>query len=297
MITHFWLISKYLLLIGLVGTFSCERFRRDKAGSEMSAEEIRLAALSRPCNPDSFDLSCMQSEETELTDAVISTLGGLKDNLVKGSGDQIGIDKEEEYGDEALKEIRAEGHILPKHAEQSRLEGILHKLLAARAVHSERDYHVYVIEDPAVNAFTIGAEIFVTTSLLAEVESTDELACVIGHEIGHNELGHLAGMIKEREFATGIFGEDAGNVIANVTGLLTMSFNQLHEAAADLYGIDLALACGFDPCKGIDFWDRLSKQEGPASEWDNLLRSHPYSTRRAKCYRSHLADAHDHACK
>jgi predicted Zn-dependent protease len=86
-------------------------------------------------------------------------------------------------------------------------------------------------------------------------------------------------------------------MIADVTGLLTMSFNQLNEAEADLYGIDLALATGFNPCHGIEFWDRMSGQEGEASEWKNLLRTHPYSTRRANCYRTHLAEAHIHPCR
>jgi predicted Zn-dependent protease len=296
MLPDFWQISKSLHLFGMFAGLvlvGCG----GPASAGMSAEEQRLAALMRPCNPDSFDLSCMQGAETEVSDAVIATLGGLKDDLVKQTGDDVPIAVEEEYGDQTLESMRTGGGLNPKHPEQQRLEGMLHKLLEARPIPSQRAYHIYVIENSAVNAFTMGAEIFVTTALLQGVESNDELACVIGHEIGHNELGHIAAMIQERELATGLLGEAAGEALASAAGLLTVSFNQLNEAAADIYGIDIALASGFNPCRGIAFWDRVGRQEGPANEWENLLRSHPYSKKRAQCYRAHLSEHHEHRCE
>lgn len=296
MLTAFWQISKSLHLVGMLAALAWVGCGSPVAQG-MSAEEQRLAALIRPCNPDSFDLSCMKGGETEVSDAVIATLGGLKGDLVKNMGDEVPIETEETYGESCLESMRETGNLRPKHAEQQRLEGMLHKLLEARPAPSKRAYHIYVIEDPAVNAFTMGAEIFVTTALLEQVESNDELACVIGHEIGHNELGHIAAMIQERELATGLLGDAAGEALASAAGLLTVSFNQLNEAAADIYGIDIALASGFNPCHGIAFWDRLGKQEGPASEWENLLRSHPYSKRRAQCYRTHLSEHHEHRCE
>ena len=296
MLTAFWQISKSLHTIGACASlvlFGCG----GPASRDMSAEDRRLAALIRPCNPDSFDLSCMKGAETEVSDAVIATLGGLKDDLVKNAGGEVPIELEEEYGESSLESMRASGNLRPKHPEQVRLEGMLHKLLEARPAPSKRAYHIYIIQDPTVNAFTMGAEIFVTTALLDEVESNDELACVIGHEIGHNELGHIAAMIQERQLATGLLGDAAGNALASAAGMLTVSFNQLNEAAADIYGIDITLASGFNPCRGIAFWNRLGKHEGPANEWENLLRSHPYSKKRAQCYRQHLSEHHEHRCE
>jgi predicted Zn-dependent protease len=147
-----------------------------------------------------------------------------------------------------------------------------------------------------VNAFTLGGEIYVTNALLDEAESIDELACILGHEIGHNELDHVANKLKEVEIAQGIFGEEAGAAVATFVGLLTMGFNQHNEAEADLYGIDLALAAGYDACRGIDFWNRLKAQENEANDMENFFRSHPYSSRRSNCYHSHISIIHGYTC-
>ena len=98
------------------------------------------------------------------------------------------------------------------------------------------------------------------------------------------------------ELAQGILGEEAGAAFAGFVGLVTMGFNQVNEAQADLYGIDLALAGGYDACRGIDFWDRMQSHEGEVSEFDNFFRSHPYSSWRADCYRSHLSSLHQLSC-
>jgi predicted Zn-dependent protease len=49
-----------------------------------------------------------------------------------------------------------------------------------------RGYFFAIIEDRHVNAFSApGGFIFITTAALRAMKSEDELACVLGHEIGH----------------------------------------------------------------------------------------------------------------
>lgn len=254
------------------------------------------ASLAHICDPDSYDLDCMRDDKTSTSDGLLDVLGGLKDELVKASGKDISDKRQDEYGESSRKEIEREFPVVSGHPKANLLEGLMRKLLKLRKNPSSIDFNVYVVRGQMVNAFTLGGEIYVTHALLDEVESTDELACVIGHEIGHNELGHVADRLKEVELAQGIFGEEAGAAVAGFVGLLTMGFNQHSEAEADLYGIDLALAAGYDACRGIDFWNRLKEQEGEANDLDNFFRSHPYSSRRAHCYRSHISTAHSLTC-
>ncbi len=273
-----------------------------KADSSGRGEEttIKTVALvesnGKICDPEDYDLECLKSDETALSDEILDIFGDFKETLVKAQPGEVTDERQDEYGDEAKKEITKENPIIRDHPQTELLEGIMYKLLRMRKNATGIDYNIYVIDADYVNAFTIGGEIFVTNTLLEQAESEDEIACVIGHEIGHNELGHLADNIKEIELAEDIFGEEFGREIAAVGKLFTIGFNQKKEAQSDLYGIDLAISSGYNACRGIDFWKRMSKEEPEANELDNFMRSHPYSEKRMKCYRDHLAAEHNKDC-
>ena len=54
------------------------------------------------------------------------------------------------------------------------------------------DYQFAVIRDPRVNAFAVpGGYVYVNSGLLAQVNNEDELAAVLGHEIGHVHAHHV----------------------------------------------------------------------------------------------------------
>lgn len=286
-------LSKLLGISAIVLLFSCEK-GGNAGASAGNGDAVNSTLLL--CKPAEYDLGCMKDDKTSTSDDLLDVLGGLKKDVVDAAGGEISPKRQDEYGESSRKEIEAQFPVMPNHPKTVFLEGLMRKLLALREEPSGIGFHIFVVNSEMVNAFTLGGEIYVTNSLLDQAESTDELACIIGHEIGHNELGHVAEKLKEVELAQGIFGNEAGAAIAGVVGLVTMGFNQRNEAEADLYGIDLALAAGYNACRGIDFWDRMQSQEGEANDMENFFRSHPYSTRRAYCYRSHLSSIHKVAC-
>jgi predicted Zn-dependent protease len=55
-------------------------------------------------------------------------------------------------------------------------------------------------------------------------------------------------------------------------------------------GIDLAIAAGYNGCVNIELWKRMQKEsnEGDFDALENLMRSHPYSEKRAKCTHEHI---------
>ena len=85
--------------------------------------------------------------------------------------------------------------------------------------------------------------IVVTAGLLDEVESENELAFVLGHELGHyRNRDHLRalgrGLVFSLVFAV-MTGRDASNIGINVADLALRSFNRRQELAADNFGLEL----------------------------------------------------------
>lgn len=290
-----FLNSKSFFVLGLILCQSCSL--NEPQASELSLPPAQLVPTYNHsgCDPKDYDYSCMEDGTTDLSDEVIGIFSDARDALLEGA-DPISAERQDEYGEEGKEEVEREYRILRDHPKQALLHGLMRKLLKFRLEESGIGYNIYVISADMVNAFTIGGEIFVTEDLLDAVESIDELACVVGHEIGHNELGHIEKKLQELEVAQGIFGDELGGQLASLAGFLTISFNQRNEVGADMYGLDLALSAGYDPCRGIDFWERIQKDEAEANELDNLGRSHPYSSKRINCYRHHLEHEHRMIC-
>jgi predicted Zn-dependent protease len=58
-------------------------------------------------------------------------------------------------------------------------------------VRTDVDYHFEIVDMPEPNAFALpGGFVYVSRGLLALLNSEDELASVIGHEIGHVAAHH-----------------------------------------------------------------------------------------------------------
>jgi hypothetical protein len=127
-----------------------------------------------------------------------------------------------------------------------------------------------------LNAFADGRYVVVTTRLLEFVESDDELATIIGHELAHNLLGH-----RERLDAQGVpagllrgFGKNASRVRAT-------------EEEADRLGLKLAWAAGYQPSAAVTFWKRLYAAKGLQLPF---FRTHPSLAARTRLLDQVLAE-------
>jgi len=159
--------------------------------------------------------------------------------------------------------------------------------LAVRKSPSQINYKIHLIEDEMVNAFTVGGHIIITTGIINKANSESAIAYIIGHEIGHNEKGHLEKIIKKLKVANS-FVDGSGDIGILLQQLVTPAFNQPNEVESDYYGADLCYAIGYDPRKGINFWEEMSKNEHE-NIVESFLRSHPYSHSRAVCLRKYLS--------
>jgi predicted Zn-dependent protease len=153
-----------------------------------------------------------------------------------------------------------------------------------------------VVKSNLINAFTAGGRIYVYEGIIDFVKSDDELISVIGHEVYHNELGHIANAIKKQKATEAVLGEGSGWIASAASAILTPSFNQEQEAMSDFHGVDVTIANGYDGCQTINLWGRMAEDEDE-NELAKLARSHPFSNDRKECVRSHIQRNYNYICK
>jgi len=117
-------------------------------------------------------------------------------------------------------------------------------------------YRFTVLDTPEVNAFALpGGYIYVTRGILAFLNSEDELAAVLGHEVGHVTARHAVRR-HSTSTLTGIAGailasqsgvQGAGD-IANILGTaLVRGYGREHELEADRLGAEYLARTGYEP--------------------------------------------------
>ena len=132
--------------------------------------------------------------------------------------------------------------------------------------------------------------VHVTQGLMKVLNSSDEIAGILGHEVGHVKCGHYSKSVR-RNVGWNILGtllERAGGV-AEVAGAIGMNlaesgFSREQEVEADDYGMDLAVKAGYNPW-GLYNAMKSFKDNGFKTE-PSGFNSHPPTDRRLK----HLQD-------
>jgi predicted Zn-dependent protease len=230
-----------------------------------------------------YDFSCM---EDDIFSAIINLSSDLEKEILGSIGEDVPISEEMKYGDSAFAEIKKEYTIISEGSQNSRIQAILKKLILKINSPKGFKYILYLIESEEINAFTIGGRIYITTAMVAFCVSDHEIACIIGHEIAHNELGHIRDGISRVKTARS-YGV-VGDVSASFASLATSSFNQKNEVHSDFIGIDLATAAGYDGCASSRLWSRMKSQETSSNILDSFFSSHPFSSKRETCANSHI---------
>ena len=158
------------------------------------------------------------------------------------------------------------------------------------------NWEVAVFEDRSPNAFALpGGKIGVHTGLMRLAENEDQLASVIGHEVGHVVAEHSKERVNAQAatkigsqiagVALGAAGLPAGPEMAALLGAgaqygLILPFSRNHELEADRLGIEYMARAGYDPNAAVEFWRRMTaatQRQGRPPEW---MSTHPSDERR-----------------
>lgn len=197
-------------------------------------------------------------------------------------------------GAAAFAEIKAAEKISHHAADNERVRRIGTRI--AQAVGDalpDAKWEFVVFDDPeTVNAFALpGGKVGVYSGLLRLAKSDDELAIVMGHEIGHVTARHGAERMSESMLAAGLGAVVDATTRDNqyhdilmaayaggTTGVL-LKFSRSNESEADYIGIRYAAKAGYDPRAAITFWQKMEK-ESKGSKVPVFLSTHPTHERR-----------------
>ena len=145
--------------------------------------------------------------------------------------------------------------------------------LAAKSHRQDLIYRFTVLDSDEVNAFALpGGYIYITRGLMSYFQSEEELAAVLGHEIGHVTARHSVRQYSTQQ-ATGL-GIALGSILVpelrdrNVQNLLgslgtalVRGYGREHELEADRLGAEYLARTGRDPEAMIDVIRVLKAQE------------------------------------
>jgi len=239
-----------------------------------------------------YDLSCLKDENDFNTVDIINWGSEIQDEFIRVTGPAVKPKDELELGEQVISEFKLE----PGIKSNQRLNTVFNKMLTHLGT-TPYDYEVFELRSNDINAFTIGGKIFVATGMLNFTENDDELAAIIGHEIYHNELGHIKKKLQLSNLASEILGKEIGSLATQLHSFFSAPFNQKDEAYSDLYGVDLAIKAGYNACSSVNLWERMSKKESGFNVGENILRSHPYSSKRMNCLHHHLNQNYKRQCR
>jgi beta-barrel assembly-enhancing protease len=149
-----------------------------------------------------------------------------------------------------------------------------------------------VLDEPDPNALALpGGAILVTTGLLDQVASENELALVLGHELGHfRARDHLRGLGRglAAQLVLGALG-GSGEIVSGLSSfagaLAQRGFDRRQESQADAFGLSLVHAEYGHVAGARDFFARVarSQRDAPATgrRMARYLDTHPLHEDRA----------------
>jgi predicted Zn-dependent protease len=167
------------------------------------------------------------------------------------------------------------------------------------------NWEVVVFEDQSPNAFALpGNKIGVHTGMIQLVENQDQLAAVIGHEIGHVQARHSNERVsQEMAVSQGMALIQAvsapqtalGQTAIGLLGIgaqygVLMPYSRTHESEADIIGVDLMAKAGFDPRQSINLWQKMD-QTAQGQQPIEFMSTHPSHSTRIQDLNQHMPAA------
>jgi len=198
-------------------------------------------------------------------------------------------------GEKAYQEMREKGLLYPDQAWQDYVAEIGQRLVAVSGA-SDQTFYFYVIDESSVNAMAFpDGYVFVHRGLISYLRSEDELAGVIGHEIGH-----VTGRHARRSNQMAAFGAVAGFIGSVLTGTgavadlantatttLRSGYGREFELEADAYGAEFLAKAGYNPLAMIDVLHVLKDQSlfsknvlREPNVYHGLFSTHPKNDKR-----------------
>ncbi|SOU87431.1 M48 family metalloprotease [Tenacibaculum dicentrarchi] len=126
-------------------------------------------------------------------------------------------------------------------------------------------------DDRTINAFALpGGQVFITFALFNKLKNKDQLAGVLGHEIGHVIGRHSAARMAKQDLTQGLlsgasvgFDPSTAQGMAGIANVINMKYGRGDELESDEIGVKLMLDAGYNPESLISVMQILKAAAGP----------------------------------
>ncbi len=208
----------------------------------------------------------------------------------------ISTQQELEIGQQYAAQLARELPIIRDPAIQADLDAIARQLTPFSR-RPEVTYRFFLVNSSQVNAFAVpGGYIYVTRAIIERMTAMDQLAGVLGHEMGHVEHRHSAKQIGRAQAAQagvgvtavllgdrGAAGEVATRGAALGAGLALARYSREQEMESDRSAIQYTTRAGINPEGIVDFFRTLRQVEGgQPGAVEQFFASHPLTEDRIR---------------
>ncbi|TVZ53013.1 M48 family metalloprotease [Dokdonia sp. Hel_I_53] len=217
--------------------------------------------------------------------ALFKNCSNREENPYTGKVQAISVSPEEEiamglqYAPEMAKQ---HGGLHPDKQLQAFVDQVGKKLVdntMARETPYNYEFHL-LRDEQTVNAFALpGGQIFITYALLSKLENEDQVAGVLGHEIGHVLGKHSAERMANSDMWQTIsmgaeVGGGAGAAAGSIGQSILMGNGRDDELESDDLGVRFMIRAGYDPYQMIGVMKILKAASG-GSRQPEFASTHP----------------------
>ena len=214
----------------------------------------------------------------------VATLVAMCSTLAPMPAAAMSTQQEIQEGQMAARDVDAQNAFVTDPVLNQWVTSIANNLAKFRA-RPDINYQFKIVDTNDINAFSLpGGFTYVNFGLLNYVNSDDELAGVLGHEIGHTERRNQVTLDAKAQALNLILGIASifnpfiyrfGNLIG---GAALMKMSRIDELQADQYGLLLMSRAGYDPNAMVSFQYRLGKEFGDSANGiEKYFEDHPDS--------------------
>lgn len=229
-----------------------------------------------------------QEEEDKGGDTTMANIGGAISLASTATASQS-VEEEIAAGDAVAAMYLGASPLLKNKKAQSYVNAI-GKRIASKSSRPDLPWSFGILDTPSINAFAApGGKIMVTAGLFDLLDTEDELAAVLGHEVAHVARKHHWELIKQQKMisgATDLVATNTGsdNALADATlkamsgffkKMINSGIDKGGEYEADSDGVVLAANAGYDSTAILGVLEKLANASASGNDVSFLFQTHP----------------------
>ena len=247
----------------------------------------------------------------KFTILALFALGGCADvaNMAGYDSQTLNLKAAEGY-QQVLSEARSENALDTRSQTAQRVHNVFNRMVPAANANNRTgipfQWEMNVIRSDELNAWAMpGGKMAVYSGLVEKLNLTDdELAAVIGHEMTHALREHSKAQVGQ-QLLTGIGMQIGSSILAQNSNVdpqtlqtggallseygISKPFSRQHETEADIGGLMLMAAAGYNPQAAPVVWQKM--EQAGSSGMPSFLSTHPSGADRIQVLQQHMPEA------